>query len=124
MPRRPLSVDAASPVWAKMAPNVSQPSATASANTQSGAPAIDSRVAHTIVLVQDGETIVIGGLIKNQDIKTINKIPLLGDLPLLGFAFRNTHITKHKTEIVIFLTPKIITGDQVFEPSVAKGKEK
>ena len=54
---------------------------------------------------------VIGGLIKEEKIKTINKVPILGDIPLLGMAFRNTSDLIRKTEIVIFLTPQIISGD-------------
>ena len=61
--------------------------------------------------MKDGVTIVIGGLIKDEKIETINKIPLLGDLPLVGLAFRSRDNLVRKTELVIFLTPKLITGD-------------
>ncbi|MCX5680771.1 MAG: hypothetical protein NT079_00510, partial [Candidatus Omnitrophica bacterium] len=108
----------------KIRPEVS--SAANSLPTSSGnkIPIVETSQAETIVMVKDNATIVIGGLIKEQDNKTINKVPFLGDLPLLGFAFRNESKIKKKTEIVIFLTPKIISGDQIFEPSAVKGKEK
>lgn len=61
---------------------------------------------------QDGETIVIGGLIKNEKVERLRKIPLLGDLPILGFAFRNPNQTTQAIEYVIFLTPKIIKKNE------------
>ena len=64
------------------------------------------------VRIKDGETLVIGGLIRETDAKTVQKIPVLGDLPLIGGAFRSTSTTKTKSELVIMITPKIINdGD-------------
>ena len=64
------------------------------------------------VRIKDGETLVIGGLIRESDAKTVQKIPVLGDLPLIGAAFRSSSTTKIKTELVIMITPKIINdGD-------------
>lgn len=74
-------------------------------------PIVDTTTAETTVMVRDGVTIVIGGLIKDESIDTINKIPVLGDLPLLGFLFRNRDKEVNKTELVVFLTPHIVTGD-------------
>lgn len=74
-------------------------------------PVVETSQAETTVMVKDNVTIVIGGLMKDEKIETVSKIPLFGDLPLVGFAFRNTDKRVKKTELVIFLTPKIITGD-------------
>ncbi|MFH1360900.1 MAG: secretin N-terminal domain-containing protein [Candidatus Omnitrophota bacterium] len=74
-------------------------------------PVVETSEAETKVMVKDGVTIVIGGLIKDEKIETVNKVPLLGDIPLLGLAFRNKDKLLRKTEIIIFLTPKIISGD-------------
>ncbi len=60
------------------------------------------------VRVKDGDTLVIGGLIQERDTTKENKIPILGDIPGLGFFFRNTHTRKTKTELVILITPHII----------------
>lgn len=60
------------------------------------------------VRIKDGETLVIGGLIQELEQKTVQKIPVLGDLPLIGAAFRSTSTDKRKTELVIMITPKII----------------
>jgi type IV pilus assembly protein PilQ len=89
-------------------PNVTQPSATAPTNAASGAPGIDQRQAQTTVLVKDGETIVIGGLITDSVTDTIAKIPLLGDIPILGWLFKSKHKQHTRSELLIFVTPKIL----------------
>ena len=66
------------------------------------------------IRIKDGETLVIGGMIGETDAKVVQKIPVLGDLPLVGAAFRSTSTTKEKNELVIMITPKIIhDGDTV-----------
>jgi type II secretory pathway component GspD/PulD (secretin) len=87
---------------------VSQPSVSASANTQTGAPAVDTRNANTTILVRDGETIVIGGLISDSLQDTIAKIPLLGDIPILGWLFKKKSKTRVRNELLIFVTTKIL----------------
>lgn len=89
-------------------PNVSQPSATAAANTQTGAPAIDTRNAQTTVLVRDGETVVIGGLISDSVSDTISKVPFLGDIPVLGWLFKKKSQSRTRTELLIFVTTRIM----------------
>ena len=64
------------------------------------------------VRIKDGETLVIGGMIEEKESKTVNKIPLLGDLPLIGAAFRSTVTNKTKSELVIMITPKIINDGE------------
>ena len=64
------------------------------------------------VRIKDGETLVIGGLIQETEQKTVNKIPFLGDLPLVGPVFRSTSTTKAKSELVVMITPKIINDDE------------
>lgn len=77
--------------------------------TQAGDyPQISTREVRTTVPVKSGATLAIGGLIRDDDIKSAQKIPLLGDLPILGQFFRHNSKTKDRTEIVIFLTPKIV----------------
>lgn len=58
--------------------------------------------------IKDGETLVLGGLIREEDIQAVQKVPLLGDLPILGSLFRNTSVTKTRNEVVIMLTPQIM----------------
>ena len=57
----------------------------------------------------DGGTVVIGGIFTQTDRDTVNKVPLLGDIPVLGWLFKNTERTTSKTELLVFLTPKIVT---------------
>jgi general secretion pathway protein D len=68
------------------------------------------RSAKTAVVVKDQETVVIGGLIQDQDEETISKIPLLGDIPLLGWFFKSKGTSRKKTNLMIFLTPRVIKG--------------
>ena len=89
-------------------PTVSQPSVSAAGSTATGAPAIDARTANTTVLVRDGETIVIGGLINDTMQDTIAKIPLLGDIPILGWLFKKKTKTRVRNELLIFVTTRIL----------------
>ncbi len=69
---------------------------------------INSRTANTTVTVQDGHTIVIGGLITTRDQNREDKVPILGDMPLVGPLFKNTKVTKERTELLIILTPRVL----------------
>ncbi len=71
-------------------------------------PSIDTRSIKTDVLVNNGDTIVLGGIYETDRTKTVNKVPLLGDIPLLGWLFRNTSITNNKDQVIVFVTPKIM----------------
>jgi len=75
----------------------------------SDVPVVDTRKVDTIALVQDGQTVVLGGMRKKGVSKEKNKIPLLGDLPLLGGLFRFEGEDTAITELVVFITPRIIT---------------
>ena len=74
-------------------------------------PIVTTTQAETSVTVKDGTTIIIGGLIKDERTSTVNKIPLLGDIPIVGKAFQNTTTEVQKQELVVFLTPHIVTGE-------------
>ena len=69
---------------------------------------IAKRSASTQVVVDDGRTVVIGGMMADQATETVHKIPILGDIPLLGAAFSRTIRDKTKTELLIFLTPHVV----------------
>ncbi|AHI05599.1 general secretion pathway protein D [Bdellovibrio bacteriovorus W] len=62
----------------------------------------------TVINVQNGDTAILGGLMREQDIESVTKVPLLGDIPILGWLFKSRTIVKDKTNMVVFLTPKII----------------
>lgn len=95
----------------KIKPEVSSVTSTITTGNNNTIPVVGTSEAETTVVVKDGVTIVIGGLIKEEKIETLKKVPLLGDIPVLGRMFRNDDDLVRKTEIVIFLTPKIISGD-------------
>ncbi len=73
-----------------------------------GVPSINTREVNTQVLVNNGETIVLGGIYEQTKSVETDKVPVLGDLPLLGALFRNTLNTDQKAELLIFVTPKIL----------------
>lgn len=72
------------------------------------APVIDIRSADTVVLTPDGQTVVIGGLMRNDSAENITKVPFLGDIPLIGNLFRHKSTSSAKTELMIFLTPYVV----------------
>jgi len=76
-------------------------------STEAG-PIIRTRKAKTTVIIKDGETLVIGGLIDDQDTFGVNKVPLLGDIPIIGAFFRNQTKRKIRNELIVFVTPTII----------------
>ena len=71
-------------------------------------PAIDTREVTTQVLVNDGQTVVLGGILTTQSSNVVNQVPWLGSIPILGNFFKNTNRTNNKDELLIFVTPKII----------------
>lgn len=73
------------------------------------APVIDTRSADTVVVTPDSQTVIIGGLMRKAKMQSESKIPLLGDIPLLGNLFKHKTRSDEKTELMIFLTPHIIT---------------
>jgi type II secretory pathway component GspD/PulD (secretin) len=74
-------------------------------------PIINQSVADTVVNVPNGQTIVIGGMITKNDQSLERKVPWLGDLPIVGRAFRYDSTTSSRTELLIFLTPRIVLSD-------------
>jgi type IV pilus assembly protein PilQ len=76
--------------------------------TFNGVPTIDTNKVTTQVLVENGGTVVIGGVYAQTDLTTINKVPVLGDVPVLGVLFRKTIRQDDKTELLIFISPRIM----------------
>jgi general secretion pathway protein D len=72
------------------------------------APIINVRSADTVVVVPDGQTVVIGGLMQTSKIKSERKVPILGDIPLIGLLFKHKVTDDEKKELLIFLTPRIV----------------
>ena len=76
-----------------------------------GLPIVNRRKVATTVRVRDGETIVIGGLNLKSEYESRTKVPILGDLPILGILFSNTKSVSTETEVLIFITPTIIPSE-------------
>lgn len=77
-------------------------------------PIVQTTQAETSISVKDGTTIVIGGLVKDLRTKTVHKVPILGDIPIVKYAFSDTNEQVTKQELVIFLTPHIISGESEY----------
>jgi len=75
----------------------------------SAGPAIDTKNVQTQVLVENGGTVVLGGIYEQQDRTTVTKVPLLGDLPVIGNLFKNTSSINDRTELIIFITPRVLS---------------
>lgn len=97
---------------------------TATAETQFGAPVISTREAETQLLVRDGHTVVIGGLIDEQEDRTRSGIPILKDIPLLGLLFRSTQSRRIRTELFLILTPYVIRTDAELEETTRELQER
>jgi MSHA type pilus biogenesis protein MshL len=83
---------------------------TATSNLGSTAPVMDVKQSSTVVQLRDGEMVTIGGLIQDSGSQTRRKVPVLGDVPLVGHAFTGKFTRTRKSELVMFITPKIIKG--------------
>lgn len=108
----------------KLFQEISNVNAQATEGTGATAPVTTKRSADTTVIVQDGHTIVIGGLIGNDVTETVSKVPCLGDLPWIKYLFRSTRSENTKTNLMIFLTPHIVTNPlEASQLSEAKDRE-
>lgn len=94
-----------SPVLSSLIGDVRSPSGT------TVAPQLDIKQVSTIIRVRDGSTVVIGGLIQNEEGKVNRKIPFFGDIPLLGRLFQGQFDSKNRNELVIFITPRVVSGE-------------
>ena len=71
-------------------------------------PSIDTRSVITTVLVEDGQTVVLGGIFETEERETVQKVPVLGSIPVLGYLFRSTVVVDNQAELLIFVTPRIL----------------
>jgi general secretion pathway protein D len=88
------------------------------------APVITTREASTRVIVRDGQTVVIGGLIGTSEERVDEGVPLLKDLPLLGWLFRRQTTARQRTELAIFVTPYIVRSDAEAEALLRRARER
>jgi type II secretory pathway component GspD/PulD (secretin) len=95
-------------------PDISSISQWYDGGPQQGTPVIKKASAATSVMVKDGVTIIIGGMIKDRKDTSVNSIPLLGGIPLLGRLFRYDNVSVVNTETIVFMTPRIITGEEPY----------
>lgn len=87
-------------------------------------PQVASSTLVTSMILESGTTAVIGGLITETDTERINKVPVLGDIPLLGFFFKHTEHTKTRQSLIIFITPRIIRDSDTVERLIREEDER
>ncbi len=88
-----------------------------------GRPTIDVRRADTVALLKDGQTIAIGGLRRTQKSKDIAKVPVFGDLPLFGGMFRSETESEETNELLVLITPKVISSPELLKAEPIRGFE-
>ena len=103
-------------VTMKIRPEVSTASLNITTSQKNEIPIVQTSEVDTTIRVKDGVTIIIGGLIKDESLDSNDRIPVLGNIPVLGKLFRKESRSTSKSEIVIFLTPHIISGDVHVDP--------
>ncbi len=106
----------------KIRPEVSSVAEFRSTAKGNSIPVIETSEAETRVMVKDGTTVIIGGLMKDETTLTKQKIPLLGDIPLLNVLFSNRSDRVKKTELVILLTPHIMSGEELVSPTTTTAR--
>jgi general secretion pathway protein D len=89
-----------------------QADAVAGSDPRSGFPIISKRKTSQNVTVKNGQTVVISGLVQTKDVQSFRKVPLLGDIPVIGWLFRNSKIESRKSNLAIFITPHIVHGPE------------
>ncbi len=105
--------------------NISLDANSASVDATTQLPKVAKRKTKQIVTVKNSQTVVISGLVQNQEFQIYKKIPLLGDIPIIGWLFRNSDLSHVKTNLMIFLTPHIIHGaDDLAQVYKAKIEER
>ncbi|MHC4227910.1 MAG: secretin N-terminal domain-containing protein [Planctomycetota bacterium] len=89
-----------------------------------GVPVVDTRRADTSLLLKDGQIVVMGGLRRQEKTEQVDQIPILGDIPLLGFLFKYTNTVINNTELIVFLSPHIYKeGEPIPDDAMSKFRE-
>ncbi len=94
---------------------------TGESNTE--VPIVDTRKAHTSLLLEDGQVVIIGGLRRQERTEEIDQIPILGDLPIIGALFKSTNTIVKNSELIVFLSPHIYKGEPISKEAMAKFEE-
>jgi general secretion pathway protein D len=85
-------------------------SSLAGVDAKTNIPRVNTRKTNQVVTARNGQTIVISGLVSHREVESFRKIPLLGDIPIIGWLFRNSSINNAESNLVIFLTPHVVHG--------------
>ena len=76
-------------------------------------PVVSTRSARTIVYLQPGQAVILGGLLTERSVENERKVPILGDIPILGHLFKSTFLSKEQTNVLFFIRPRILQGSDL-----------
>lgn len=101
--------------------NAEQNVTTGESNTE--VPIVDTRRARSSLLLKDGEVVMFGGLRRQEKTKEVDQIPIIGDLPVIGWLFKSRHTVVRNSELIVFLAPHIYRGEPIPSDAMEKFKE-
>lgn len=91
--------------------------------SRDGVPVVDTRQAQTSLLLDDGQIVAIGGLRRREDTKKIDQVPVIGDLPIIGWLFKSTITVTNNSELVVLVSPHIYKGEPIPSAAMVKYNE-
>ena len=100
-------------IMMKVKPEVSSVTSILTTSTGNKIPIIDTALTETTVLIKDNTTLIIGGLRKEEKSNSTEQVPFLGNIPLIGFFFKQSSTKTDRTELLVMLTPHVISGDKL-----------
>ncbi|MBN2590290.1 MAG: hypothetical protein JXA96_10545 [Sedimentisphaerales bacterium] len=86
-------------------------------------PIVDTRKATTSLMLRDAQTVIFGGLRRQEKTKEVSQIPILGDIPIIGFIFKSTNTITKNSELIVFLSPRIYKGEPVGDDEMKEYKK-
>ncbi len=95
----------------------------ATGQSETEVPIVDTRKANTSLLLKDGQVVIFGGLRRQEKTREVDQIPILGDLPIVGFLFRSTNTIIKNSELIVFLSPRIYRDESVPEDAMSKYRQ-
>jgi type IV pilus assembly protein PilQ len=95
----------------------------ATGTSRTEVPIVDTRRAKSSLLLRDGQVVVFGGLRRQEKTKEVDQIPIIADLPIVGWLFKSTNTIVKNSELIIFLSPRIYRGEPIADDAMAKYKQ-
>jgi len=75
---------------------------------------VERKVSSGLIRIRDGQTLILSGIIQDGEVTNVSKVPILGDLPIIGSLFRSTYKDSTRTEVIVMLTPQVINDSEAY----------